>query len=105
MRYVEHSTNRMCCRIFIICGASTMGKHVLFDLFRHMTLMHLIATGVLAFILIPKSPRHTGRLLGGLIHVRGWLSDREADIFIARVIKADPTKGQASTMKITLKDM
>ncbi|OTA67453.1 MFS general substrate transporter [Hypoxylon sp. EC38] len=73
--------------IFLICGAST------------------IATGLIAFMLVPKSPHHTNRLFGGLVPWRGWLSEREADIFVARIIRADPKKGQAATMNISFKDV
>ncbi|KAH6654748.1 major facilitator superfamily domain-containing protein [Truncatella angustata] len=73
--------------IFIICGVST------------------IATGILAFALVPRSPHHTGHLFGGLIKTRGWLTEREADVFVARLLLSDPLKGQSSTMKITLKDV
>ncbi|KAL2864379.1 major facilitator superfamily domain-containing protein [Aspergillus lucknowensis] len=52
--------------IFIICGVST------------------IATGVLAFTMIPKSLHHTGHLFGGLIQIPGWLTEHEADILVAR---------------------
>lgn len=86
-RRIRRMVNADPVRIFLICGLST------------------IATGIIAFIVIPKSPHHTGYLCGGLVPIRGWLSEREADIFIARIVKADPTKGQASTLKITLKDM
>ncbi|KAI0011194.1 MFS general substrate transporter [Xylariaceae sp. FL0662B] len=65
----------------------------------------LFATGILAFALVPKSPHHTGRLFGGLVPSRGWLSEREADVFVARILRADPKKGQASTMNIKLKDI
>ena len=77
----------MLARIFIICGIST------------------IATGISAFIFIPKTPHRTGYLLGGLVPTRGWLSEREADIFVARILKADPSKGQAATLKINFKDV
>ncbi|KAL7625059.1 hypothetical protein AAE478_004273 [Parahypoxylon ruwenzoriense] len=63
------------------------------------------ATGILAFTLVPKSPHHTGRLFGGLVPWSGWLSEREADVFVARIIRADPKKGQASTMSIKFKDI
>lgn len=65
----------------------------------------ILATGILAFTLVPKSPHDTNRLLGGLVPWSGWLSEREADVFVARIIRADPKKGQASTMSIGLKDM
>ncbi|KAI1074120.1 MFS general substrate transporter [Whalleya microplaca] len=73
--------------IFVICGTST------------------IATGILAFALVPKSPHHTNRFFGGLVPGRGWLSQREADVFVARIIRADPKKGPAATMNIKLKDI
>ncbi|KAI2621698.1 MFS general substrate transporter [Hypoxylon sp. NC1633] len=73
--------------IFLICGIST------------------ITVGLIAFTIVPKSPHHTGYLFGGLVPWRGWLSEREADVFVARIIRADPNKGQASTMTIGLKDI
>ncbi|CAH0003970.1 unnamed protein product [Clonostachys byssicola] len=72
--------------IFIICGVST------------------IATGVLGLITIPKSPYHTNRLLAGLIPSRGWLSDREADVFTARIAKAND-KNQDATLHIRFADI
>ncbi|KAI0119414.1 MFS general substrate transporter [Daldinia grandis] len=73
--------------IFLICGVST------------------ITTGLIAFTLVPESPHHTNRLLGGLGPWSGWLSEREADVFVARIVRADPKKGQAATMAIGLKDI
>ncbi|KAI0897789.1 MFS general substrate transporter [Annulohypoxylon nitens] len=73
--------------IFLICGVST------------------ITTGLIAFIVVPKSPHDTNRLFGGLVPWNGWLSEREADVFVARIIKADPKKGQAASMSIGLKDV
>ncbi|KAI2463426.1 MFS general substrate transporter [Annulohypoxylon bovei var. microspora] len=73
--------------IFLICGIST------------------IATGLLAFTLVPKFPHDTNRLFGGLVPWSGWLSERSADVFVARIIRADPKKGQAATMSISLKDV
>ncbi|KAL5408500.1 hypothetical protein PMIN03_006469 [Paraphaeosphaeria minitans] len=73
--------------IFIICGVST------------------ITTGVLALAFIPKSPHDTDRLFGGIFPTRPWLSSREADIFVARIIRKDPKKGQAATMKIRISDI
>lgn len=67
--------------------------------------MSLLAVGVLAVGFVPKSPHHTNRLFGGLIPTHGWLSEREADVFMARIIRRDPNKGQAGTLKISLKDM
>lgn len=65
----------------------------------------IAATGILAFGLVPKSPYHTGNLFGGLIRVRGWFSEREADVFTARIIYKDSSKNHASSMKIEWKDM
>ncbi|KAL2289318.1 hypothetical protein FJTKL_02322 [Diaporthe vaccinii] len=73
--------------IFIICGVST------------------IAVGILAFAFVPKSSHHTNRLFGGLVPTLGWLTEREADVFVARIIGRDPNKGQAWTPKISLKDI
>ncbi|KAJ4294452.1 hypothetical protein N0V90_008143 [Kalmusia sp. IMI 367209] len=73
--------------IFVICGVST------------------IATGVLALAFVPRSPHDTDRLFAGLVPTRPWLSTREADIYVARIIRKDPKKGQAATMKIKAKDM
>lgn len=73
--------------IFLVCGVST------------------IATGVLALAFVPKSPHDTGRLFAGLIPTRPWLSSREADIYVARIVRKDPKKGQAATMKIKVKDI
>ncbi|OKO92599.1 hypothetical protein PENSUB_12584 [Penicillium subrubescens] len=74
--------------IFIICGVST------------------IATGVLAFSVIPKSPHHTGHLFGGLIRIPGWLTEREADILVARQTRiAEKNQVAGLTLKITWKDI
>ncbi|KAI1100744.1 major facilitator superfamily domain-containing protein [Jackrogersella minutella] len=73
--------------IFLICGAFT------------------IATGLLGFTLIPKTPHYTNRLFGGLVSWSGWFSRREADVSIARIMRADPKKEQAATMSIGLKDI
>ncbi|OJJ42213.1 hypothetical protein ASPZODRAFT_2122598 [Penicilliopsis zonata CBS 506.65] len=73
--------------IFIICGVCTM------------------TAGVIAFCILPESPHKTNRLFGGLIPWRGWLSDREADVYVARILKADPAKGNHSTMHITWNDI
>jgi hypothetical protein len=64
-----------------------------------------LASGILSFIFLPKSPHRTNRLCGGLVPVRGWLSEREADVFVARILRRDPKKGQATSMNITLEDM
>ena len=70
-------------RIFIVCGVST------------------IAAGLLGFLIIPASPRHTARPWWP----QGWLSDREADVYMARLIRDDPLKGASSTMNIKWADM
>ena len=57
--------------------------------------------GLVAFVLIPQTPYHTA---GGL-RFKGWLSEREADIYFARIIKSDPLKGTGATLKITWADM
>jgi hypothetical protein len=72
----------------------------------YVLLAHTIsATGVLALAFVPKSPHHTNSLFAGLVPSKGWLSEREADIYVARIIRKDPKKGQAATMKIKLQDM
>lgn len=76
-------------RIFIICGVSTIGKLYHSIPICDYSNRHFLATGVLGLITIPKSPYHTNRLLAGLIPSRGWLSDREADVFTARLAKAN----------------
>lgn len=73
--------------IFVICGVST------------------IAVGVIALAFVPKSPYHTNRLFAGLVPTRPWLSEREADVFVARIIRKDTRKGQAATLKITIQDV
>ncbi|GAA6050961.1 hypothetical protein JCM3770_005344 [Rhodotorula araucariae] len=70
--------------IFVICGAST------------------ITAGVLALVLLPKSPRHTA----GGIRGKGWFTEREADVFLARIQTDDPLKeAEAATMHIGFKDV
>lgn len=64
-----------------------------------------LAVSILAFVFVPRSPHHTNRLFGGLIPILGWLTEREADVFVARIVRRDPNKGQASTLEISLKDM
>ncbi|CAI7581248.1 unnamed protein product [Penicillium crustosum] len=64
-----------------------------------------VATGVLAFAFVPKSPYHTGHLFGGLIRVRGWLNEHEADILVARKAKREDGQGAASNLKISWKDI
>ncbi|CAI7582796.1 unnamed protein product, partial [Penicillium discolor] len=63
------------------------------------------AAGVLAFAIVPKSPYHTGHLFGGLIRVRGWLNEHEADILVARKAKKEDEQGAGSTLKISWKDI
>lgn len=72
----------------------------------HVKLAYTIsATGVLALAFVLKSPHHTNSLFAGLVPSKGWLSEREADIYVARIIRKDPKKGQAATMKVKLQDM
>ncbi|KAJ5496516.1 Major facilitator superfamily domain general substrate transporter [Penicillium fimorum] len=73
--------------IFVICGIST------------------IASGLLAFALLPKSPHHTGHLFGGLFHVRGWLNEHEADILVARQARRQDHQVAGSILKISRKDI
>lgn len=70
-------------RIFIIDGAATIG------------------TGVLVLFLIPRSPRHTA---GGL-RFKGWLSERESDVLLARLDKDDPLKTQSGRLAIQWRDI
>jgi hypothetical protein len=37
--------------------------------------------------------------------VRGWFSEREADVFTARILRKDGNKKHTSSMKIQWKDM
>ena len=62
-------------------------------------------SGLLALVFIPKNPHRTGYFVGGLVKGRPWLTEREADIYVARILRADPRKGQASTLKIGISDM
>lgn len=64
-----------------------------------------LASGVLAFALLPKSPYHTGHLFGGLIRMQGWLNEREADILVARQARQQDNQGDGSNIKIQWKDM
>lgn len=92
--------------IFLICGLSTIGKQPELVKMCYVGLMYLNkATGIIALALVPKSPYHTDRLFAGLVPTKGWFTEREADIYVARIIRKDPKKGQASTMKIGIKDM
>ncbi|KAL2841006.1 major facilitator superfamily domain-containing protein [Aspergillus pseudoustus] len=64
------------------------------------------ATGILAFAIVPKSPHHTGHLFSGLIRVRGWLTEHEADILVARQARiAEKNQVPGLTLKITWKDI
>ncbi|KAL3473945.1 major facilitator superfamily domain-containing protein [Aspergillus californicus] len=74
--------------IFVICGVST------------------IAVGLLAFAILPKSAHHTGHLFGGLLRVRGWLSEHEADVLVARQARIAENKQVAGlTLEISWKDI
>ncbi|KAJ0420811.1 major facilitator superfamily domain-containing protein [Aspergillus carlsbadensis] len=92
--------------IFIICGVSTIGtaNHHYSHIRIYLTCN--LATGVLAFAVIPKSPHHTGHLFGGLIRVPGWLTEHEADILVARQTRiAEKNHVAGLTLKITWKDI
>jgi MFS family permease len=69
--------------IFIVDGAGT------------------IAAGILALMLLPKSPRHTA----GIFRGKGWFSEREADVFIARIERDDPLKVHRAHVHIGFKDI
>jgi hypothetical protein len=73
--------------IFLVCDVST------------------IATGILALAFVPKSPHHIGRIFAGLFPTLPWLSEREAEIYVARIFERTQRKGQASTIKITIRDV
>jgi hypothetical protein len=65
-----------------------------YDTATKLTPQCLVAAGLLALLLIPSSPRKSA-----------WLTEREADIFVARLTLDDPLQGHASTMKIAWSDM
>ncbi|KAL1412249.1 hypothetical protein Q8F55_003260 [Vanrija albida] len=69
--------------IFIIDGAAT------------------IATGFILLLLLPKSPRHTA----GGIRGKGWFTEREADIYLARLNNDDPLKSKSAHLAITWTDI
>ena len=70
-------------RIFIVDGAAT------------------ITAGIIALLLLPKSPRHTS----GGVRGKGWLNEREADIFMARLNNDDPLKSRSAHLAIEWKDI
>ncbi|KAJ5869501.1 hypothetical protein N7455_004442 [Penicillium solitum] len=92
--------------IFVICGVSTISMDIPTS---HVACLANSrpdsAAGVLAFAIVPKSPYHTGHLFGGLIRVRGWLNEHEADILVARKAKKEDEQGAGSTLKISWKDI
>ncbi|KAL2817079.1 major facilitator superfamily domain-containing protein [Aspergillus cavernicola] len=52
------------------------------------------------------SPYHTGHLFGGLLRVRGWLNEHEADILVARQARiAENNQVAGLTLKIGWKDI
>lgn len=65
----------------------------------------IIVVGALALALVPKSPYHTGNLFGGLIRIRGWLNEHEADILTARQARRSDHHAAGSKLKISWKDM
>ncbi|ODN74774.1 hypothetical protein L202_07095 [Cryptococcus amylolentus CBS 6039] len=60
-----------------------------------------IATGILALLFLPSSPRHTA----GLFRGKGWLSERQADIYLARLEADDPLKSKDLHLQIGLGDI
>jgi len=74
-------------RIFLVCGLST------------------ITAGIIALIVLPESPHATGRYFAGFVKGPAWLSERDADVFVARLARKDPNHGRPATLKITGKDM
>lgn len=70
-------------RIFIIDGAAT------------------ITVGFILLLLLPKSPRETA----GGIRGKGWFTEREADIYLARLNNDDPLKSKSAHLAITWRDI
>ncbi|WVQ75366.1 hypothetical protein IAR50_004985 [Cryptococcus sp. DSM 104548] len=60
-----------------------------------------IASGIIALLFLPSSPRHTA----GLFRGKGWLNEREADIFLARLEADDPLKSKETHLHIGLRDI
>ncbi|ODN91409.1 hypothetical protein L198_05923 [Cryptococcus wingfieldii CBS 7118] len=60
-----------------------------------------IATGILALLFLPSSPRHTA----GLFRGKGWLSERQADIYLARLEADDPLKSKELHLQIGFRDI
>ncbi|GAA5865058.1 hypothetical protein JCM8547_007698 [Rhodosporidiobolus lusitaniae] len=61
-----------------------------------------IGAGIFTFLLLPKDPRNGGILRRGKSI---FATEREADIFMARIETDDPLKEQGATLKITSKDI
>ncbi|GAA5889052.1 hypothetical protein JCM6882_009729 [Rhodosporidiobolus microsporus] len=68
--------------IFMVCGTGTM------------------TAGVLSFLLLPRDPRRTSNFL-----FKPWFTEREADVFLARIESDDPLKEQGTVLKIGFKDI
>ncbi|OQE10556.1 hypothetical protein PENVUL_c004G00909 [Penicillium vulpinum] len=64
-----------------------------------------LTAGLVAFAVMPKSPYHTGHLFGGLVRVRGWLNEHEADILVARQARREDNQVAGSTLKVHWKDI
>ncbi|TYJ55196.1 hypothetical protein B9479_004130 [Cryptococcus floricola] len=60
-----------------------------------------IATGILALLFLPSSPRHTA----GHFRGKGWLSERQADIYLARLEADDPLKSKELHLQIGFRDI
>ncbi|OJJ04012.1 hypothetical protein ASPVEDRAFT_891270 [Aspergillus versicolor CBS 583.65] len=61
--------------------------------------------GLMGWQCLPKSPYHTGNVFGGLIRVRGWLNEHEADILTARQARRSDHHAAGSKLKISWKDI
>jgi hypothetical protein len=83
LRYPQTIYEFLSLRIFLIDGVCT------------------IASGVAALLLLPKSPRHTA----GGIRGKGWFTEREADVFLARIQTSDPLKEHEGTLRIKWSDV
>ncbi|KAL6852253.1 hypothetical protein ACO1O0_006794 [Amphichorda felina] len=101
----DELTSRTSAFFFGSSVASAFGSLISSGALRLEGQQGILATGILAFALVPKSPYHTGNLFGGLVRVRGWLSEREADVFTARILYKDSNKKHTSSMKIGWKDI
>ncbi|WVQ82083.1 hypothetical protein IAT38_004211 [Cryptococcus sp. DSM 104549] len=60
-----------------------------------------ITCGIIALLLLPSSPRHTG----GGIRGRGWFTEREADVYLARLEADDSLKSKETHLWIGWRDI